>query len=38
MSVTIHPTAIIASSAQIGIDVTIGPYVIIEDDVNYMAN
>ena len=34
MSVTIHPTAIIASSAQIGIDVTIGPYVIIEDDVN----
>lgn len=34
MSVTIHSTAIIASSAQIGINVTIGPYVVIEDNVS----
>jgi UDP-N-acetylglucosamine acyltransferase len=29
----IHPTAVISSSAQIGEDVSIGPFAIIEDDV-----
>ena len=29
----IHPTAVIADSAQIGSDVAIGPHVVIEDDV-----
>ena len=29
----IHPTAVIASTAEIGADVSVGPYTIIEDDV-----
>lgn len=33
MTVRIHPTAIVASSAQIADDVTIGPYSIIGEDV-----
>lgn len=33
MSLLIHPTAVIASSAQLGTGVRVGPYAIIEDDV-----
>src|SRR6202451_198768 len=29
----VHPTAIVASSAKLGLNVFIGPYVVIEDDV-----
>ena len=29
----IHPTAVIASTAKIGADVSVGPYAVIEDDV-----
>ena len=31
--ISIHPTAIISSKAQLGQDIKIGPYTIIEDDV-----
>lgn len=34
MTVRIHPTAIVAESARIGIDVTIGPYAIVGDGVS----
>lgn len=33
MSPLIHPTAIVSSSASLGADVKIGPYAVIEDDV-----
>ena len=33
MSSRIHPTAVVADGAIIGADVTIGPYAVIEDDV-----
>lgn len=33
MSVTIHPTAIVASQATLGVEVTVGPYAIIEGQV-----
>lgn len=33
-STSIHPTAIIADSAQLGVDVEIGPYSIVGDDVS----
>lgn len=33
MSTTIHPTAIVHPRAQLGLDVRIGPYAIIEEDV-----
>ena len=31
--ISIHPTAIISPKAQLGQDISIGPYTIIEDDV-----
>lgn len=33
MGLSIHPTAIVSSGAELGDDVIIGPYVVIEDDV-----
>ena len=33
MSVDIHPTAVISPRVQIGTDVAIGPYSVIESDV-----
>ena len=33
MSVTIHPTALVSPKAQLGENVTVGPFTIIEDDV-----
>ncbi|MHC5172644.1 MAG: acyl-ACP--UDP-N-acetylglucosamine O-acyltransferase, partial [Planctomycetota bacterium] len=31
MSDKIHPTAVIASSAQIGSNVTVGPYTVVDE-------
>ncbi|MEI8031819.1 MAG: acyl-ACP--UDP-N-acetylglucosamine O-acyltransferase [Chlorobiaceae bacterium] len=38
MQSTIHPTAVIGSSALIGEGVTVGPYAVIEDDVHIGDN
>jgi acetyltransferase-like isoleucine patch superfamily enzyme len=38
MSVSIHPTAIVSSRAQLGENVTIGPFTVIHDFVNIGSN
>ncbi|MBS4029468.1 MAG: acyl-ACP--UDP-N-acetylglucosamine O-acyltransferase [Ignavibacteriales bacterium] len=38
MSATIHPNAIVSSKAQLGENVTIGPFSVVEDDVIILDN